>query len=308
MNGIELARVHYETSVRPGLGARPHSAALLGPGSEVLGFDDEVSADHDFGPRVQIFEGDAAGEWFTATLGFDPAAGVSVADWLLTPSQLLASVTRGAVFRDDGGELARRREALAWYPDDVWRYVLAAGWLRYAQEEPFVARAGATGDELGSRIVAARLTRELVRLAFLVERAWAPYGKWLGRAFTELKLSAQLTPLLVEGDGWRDREDRLVAAAEIVAVATNALGLGEPVDPSPRAFFTRDIRVLEADRFTTALCAPIIDPRLRGLLERFGVRHGRIPRIPGTVDQVVDCTDLLGDPPRFRAAAPLLGL
>ena len=32
-----------------------HSAALLGPGSEVLGFDDELSTDHHWGPRVMLF-------------------------------------------------------------------------------------------------------------------------------------------------------------------------------------------------------------------------------------------------------------
>ena len=34
------------------------AAALLGSGSEVLGFDTEMSVDHDWGPRVDLFLGD----------------------------------------------------------------------------------------------------------------------------------------------------------------------------------------------------------------------------------------------------------
>ena len=55
MAGLELARAFYREAVAPLLGSTPHAAALLGPGSEVLGFDDLVSTDHGFGPRVQIF-------------------------------------------------------------------------------------------------------------------------------------------------------------------------------------------------------------------------------------------------------------
>lgn len=79
--------------------------------------------------------------------------------------------------------MTERRDVLRWYPDDVWRYVLAAGWLRIDQEEPFVGRTGGSGDDLGSRIIAARIARDQTKLAFLVERRWAPYSKWLGRAF-----------------------------------------------------------------------------------------------------------------------------
>jgi hypothetical protein len=316
MKGIELARRHYFDDVAPGLTNVPHAAGLLGPGSEVLGYDDEVSTDHDFGPRVQIFSADAGtvAEFFAARLGFDPGAGVTVADWLLAPTQILATLTRGAVFHDPDGELERYRAAVRWYPDDVWRYALAAGWLKIAQEEAFVGRTGSTGDDLGSRLLVARLARELVRLAFLVERRWAPYGKWLGRAFTELKIAARLAPLLdgaLSAPDWRERELMIGRAAGVVAQATNELSLGTPVDPELRRYYERDLRVLGADRLTIALTAEITDPVLRDLIGRMGTfsgAAGSVPHLPGTIDQAVDTTDLLGDPARFRLARPLLGL
>ncbi len=323
MNGIDLARRFYERDVAPRLAGTPHAAALLGPGSEVLGLDDAVSTDHDFGPRVQVFLADpasftAAGvhtvtvaSFFTAQMGADPGRGMTVADWLLTPTQILASLTRGAVFHDPDGDLARYRRRLAWYPDDVWRYALAAGWLKVGQEEAFPGRAGAAGDDLGARIVTARLARELIRLAFLVERTWAPYAKWLGRAFTDLALAAPLGPLLdaaVRGSSWRDRQEAIVSAAAVVAAATNDLRLCPPVDPSPRQFFTRDIRVLDGHRFTVALTGQITDPALRELLSRVGVRHATVGVLPGTIDQAVDSADVLSTPARFRRAGPMLGL
>jgi uncharacterized protein DUF4037 len=322
-SGIDLARGFYQQRVAPLLTGVPHAAALLGDGSEVLGFDDGVSPDHDFGPRVQVFtdrpvtlpdgaEVTTAGRFFAERLGVDPGAGLRPADWLLAPTQLLATLTAGAVFHDPAGELARYRAVLRWYPDDVWRYALAAGWLKVGQEEAFIARTGSTGDELGSRIIAAKLARELVRLCFLLERRWAPYAKWLGRAFGELRLAARMGPLLTAATGagrWPEREAAVSAAASIAAAATNDLGLCPPVDPAVRRFHDRDIRVLGADRFTVALTSAITDPELRALLERVGVRRGEpVGRLPGTIDQAVDSTDVLTSPDRFRAAAPMLGL
>ena len=52
--GLELCRNFYAEVVAPAVGAR-HGAALLGPGSDVLGYDTERSTDHDWGPRCQLF-------------------------------------------------------------------------------------------------------------------------------------------------------------------------------------------------------------------------------------------------------------
>jgi len=59
VRGLDLSARFYDEAVRPILARRfprlEHAAALIGTGSEVLGFDDDVSTDHHWGPRVQLF-------------------------------------------------------------------------------------------------------------------------------------------------------------------------------------------------------------------------------------------------------------
>ena len=57
--GLELSGAFYAEVVRPLLAEvfpqLTYAAALLGPGSEVLGYDSVRSTDHDWGPRLQLF-------------------------------------------------------------------------------------------------------------------------------------------------------------------------------------------------------------------------------------------------------------
>jgi hypothetical protein len=224
--GLELARSYYREVVRPLIDARwpglAHSAALLGQGSEVLGFDTERSTDHDWGPRLQLFvdadgsrDGVASALWaalpatyrglptrfesrrpplvvstpglfFEELLGFDPRGGIGPHDWLGVSWQRLGEATAGAVFHDGLGELEPIRSALRWYPEDLWRYVLACQWQRIGQEEAFVGRCAEVGDALGSAVVTARLVRDVMHLWLLMARRYPPYSKWLGTAFARL--------------------------------------------------------------------------------------------------------------------------
>jgi len=239
----ELCRDFHAAVLAPALNGIPYAAGLLGPGSDVLGFDTDRSTDHDWGPRANIFV--AAGqveaatarieaalpqtyrgwslrigrdgrfaphqvtvgvwpEWLADQLGLDPAGELSPADWLVIPQQRLLEVVAGPVFADPGGVLAAARSRLAWYPNDVWWWLLACQWRRIAQEEAFVQRTAEVGDQLGSAVVAARLVRDAIRLALLIARRYAPYTKWLGTAFARLPqldgLDRQLAALLAAAD------------------------------------------------------------------------------------------------------------
>lgn len=229
-------------------------------------------------------------------LGVDATAGMSVLDWLLTPQQRLLGVDAGAVHADDSGALSELRQALSWYPDQVWRWLLACQWHRLAQEEAFVARTAEVGDEAGSAVTAARLVREMMRLALLLDRRYAPYQKWLGTAFAGGRhpdgLPGHLADALHAPDA-TDRESALAEAHGALARRSNDAARTDRIDPSTRTYHQRPSRVLMADRFTEAWLATVTDPTLRTL-----------PLI-GAVDQVVDSTDVLSTPRTYRRLAGL---
>ncbi|MDQ6602372.1 MAG: DUF4037 domain-containing protein, partial [Chloroflexota bacterium] len=216
IRGLQLSEAYYREAVAPILDASfpglVYAAALIGSGSDVLGYDTPRSTDHGWGPRYWLFLRDddetyraaidetlraqlpqtfrgyptrfsrgadgvllpdspaqhyvliaSLPRFFVRHLGFDPTGEITAVDWLACPQQTLLEMTRGAVFHDGFGALTTARPRLAWYPDEVWRALLAAQWQRLSQEEAFVGRCGEVGDELGSAVVAARLVREIMR-------------------------------------------------------------------------------------------------------------------------------------------------
>ncbi len=358
--GLTLARILFTESVEPLLAERapvlPYAAALIGPGSDVLGFDTARSMDHGWGPRLLLFINDtdietwspkldhlfrsalpatvagfpanfaefeietgtshlvegAEGEpinhgititssrrWLNQRLGVGDTADLDAATWVTLSEQALLEITAGEIFRDDIGAITRVRAELAWYPDDVWRYLMAAQWKRIDQVEPFVGRSGEVGDDLGSQLVAMSLVRDVMKLAFLMERRYAPYPKWVGTGFSGLATAPVLTPHLDRArfaSNWRDREAGLVAAVEILANRHNAMGLTAWVDPKPRPFFDRPFQVMFSARFADVLMASITDPDVLAL-----------PLHLGGLDQYIDSTDAMHAQGLHRAIRKWIG-
>ena len=179
MQGLDISREFYLQHGKPMLEEQfgdvidRIAVGLAGEGSECLGFDDDVSRDHDFdagfclwiteederefGFRLERayaklpkeFMGLKRGKlspvggnrhgvitiesFYTRFLGA-PDAPDSVERWLKTPSCSLASASNGEVFRDDLGVFSEVREKLmAGYPEDIRRKKLAAHTVFMAQ-------------------------------------------------------------------------------------------------------------------------------------------------------------------------------
>jgi hypothetical protein len=351
IKGLDLCEIFYEKAVRPILSEHfpnlVHSAALMGLGSEVLGYDTAQSMDHDWGPRLMLFLTQADCDmhrdgidrvlreelpfeirgyptnfgrhedgtalmvatdsrpihhgvmlltvecFFPYVLKFDPRGDIRAVDWLSVPENHLLMITAGRVFHDGLGQLEPIRARLRYYPRDVWLYLLAAQWRRIGQEEAFMGRCGQVGDELGSRLVAARLVRDLVRLCFLMERRYAPFIKWLGTAFAQLDCAEALSPVLIrvlEAGSWQQREEHLTTAYEFVARMHNDLGVTAPLPAEVSQFHARPFQVIHADRFAEALRGAITDEAVLALPEHLG-----------SVDQFLDSTDALRYLAEFKA-------
>jgi hypothetical protein len=339
VSGLDLAEDYYHQVVRSiteeVLQGRPYAASLIGPGSEVQGFDTARSTDHAWGPRVMIlllrqdlprvgqsldqalsdglpdlFLGyptrfshprapDPAGHCVEVTdlgdlgaiiLGFDPRSQVTEFDWLSTSWQRLREFTAGRVFHDAAGELTAARGRLAWYPLDLWVYVLACQWGRIAQEEPFVGRCLELGDHVGARLLADRLCRDLIHLAMLMDRQYPPYSKWLGTAcngVTAPDLRRGVDAAVETADPF-EAEGHLRDAYIAALRMHNTLGITAPVDPALRQFHDRPYLISDADRVAAALRETITDSALRSR------------PLVGCVDQFVDSTDVLSHPSRCR--------
>ncbi|MFX0168987.1 MAG: DUF4037 domain-containing protein [Candidatus Hodarchaeota archaeon] len=230
-------------------------------------------------------------DFFERYLTVNPLEEMHPIDWVALPEQRLRSIVSGRIFHDGLDQLQPILGKLSYYPHDVWLYLLATQWRRIAQDEPFMGRCGQVGDELGSRLVGSRLVYDIMKLCFLMEKQYAPYIKWFGTAFAQLKSAGMLTPILervFEATSWEDRQEHLVSAYEIVAGMHNDLDITESMKAKVSHFHNRPFLIIGADDFADAIYATIQDEEVLSL-----------PKFLGGVDQFVNSTDVLSKPKRY---------
>ncbi|MGD8586240.1 MAG: DUF4037 domain-containing protein [Chloroflexota bacterium] len=199
--GLELSRRLYLEGVKPVLDeAFPtlhYAAALLGTGSEVLGFDDVMSTDHHWGPRLLLFlpqedQGQTAAQIQRALAhGLPPAIGGYSTHWSQPDpddggNQFLRPARDGPV--DHRVELttiaAFFKRQLAFNVEDE---IEPADWLTFPQQRLQTITAGAVyHDDLGLAAVRRRFSyypRDV--WLYLLAAGWARIGQeehLMGRA------------------------------------------------------------------------------------------------------------------------------
>lgn len=233
MRGLELAERYWREvgapameAVWPGLKGCG-AAGLVGEGSECLGYDDELSRDHDWGPGFCLWLTDedfaahgaelqaayaalpreflgfrrlresghsqgrvgvfAVGGFYARFLGRLPETPLQ---WLAVSDQALSVCTSGRVFQDGPGEFTRIRERLlAYYPEDVRRKRLAAQCAKAAQAGQYNhPRCLRRGDQVAALRALGEFVDSAQAVVFLLNRRYRPYYKWAQRALAGLPI------------------------------------------------------------------------------------------------------------------------
>lgn len=186
------------------------------------------------------------GRFYENTLGVrldentDKRGGVrSVFDseaWLTIAEDKFATATNGRVFRDDLGIFSNiRNELLMYYPDEVWRLRLARAlhdFSQYAQSN--YARMMARKDYVTSSMCVSKGIESAMEIAYLLNRTYAPYYKWMYHGLKDLCVLKGIIPLIDklsvmrnQADAWEvneyspydiNHDDQIVCTFEQIAV------------------------------------------------------------------------------------------
>lgn len=227
MKGMELSKAYFENYGRPMIEKQlsqyaPYIAAgLVGEGSECLGFDDELSQDHDFGPAFclfvpqkiyneagalmqslydqlpQSFMGyqrintpQAAGRigvvpieaFYMKYTGLEHAPQDNM-QWFRIPESFLSTATSGEVFMDNLGEFTQIRNSLkAFYPEDVLKKKLAARCAKMAQAGQYnYPRSMKRNDCQAAYFACSEFVKTAMSAVYLLNGEYMPYYKWIFR-------------------------------------------------------------------------------------------------------------------------------
>jgi hypothetical protein len=249
LNGLAIAREFFSSwgdpylkSHFPDLAGRIAAGRILG--SDVLGGDDEISRDHDWGPQFDLFlsvddyarfgeelsaamnaaapnpwngyrlagSGDknvrveSIPDWFRKFLQMDRLP-TTAADWPPFPFEsTLYFLRHGEIWMDAAGEFTHWRAALHEYPEERLRARLAEECFRvwHHGEYNFVQRMARRRDPLAIAICLGEFVTGVMRMVLLMNRDFTPYWKWLPFEFRKRTAAQPYLGLLEELVSTRD--------------------------------------------------------------------------------------------------------
>lgn len=206
------------------------AAGLVGEGSDCFGFDDEISADHDYavgfcvwlteddfkkiGDKLQneydkLIKSDgrliyrrgvfSINQFYNEILGtnLDYENGASI-DFENINEYQLATAVNGEIFSDEFGVFSKiRSKILGYYPEKIWRRKLAQNihdFSQYAQSN--YSRMMARNDAVTALMCVGKGVESVLDLMYLLERKYAPYYKWKRKGLENTALAEKIFPIL----------------------------------------------------------------------------------------------------------------
>ncbi len=295
IKGLELAKSYYEVYGKSMIHNQfPEyekyiAAGLVGEGSECLGFDDEISEDHDFGPgfciwlpdgvykaigaqmqnsydnlpksyenknRIETFEGQGRvgvlniDDFYKKYIGCTGVPKTNI-EWLLIPENSLCTAVNGKVFEDNLGEFtAIRNELIKFYPRDIFLKKLVARMAVMSQAGQYnYGRCMKRGEFAAAYLACSEFIKAAVSAVYLLNKKYMPFYKWMFRGMEELNLLSDIKVLLEE----------LVLLQDIPENSIKKVNLIETVCIRIREELNRQSIALGKDDFLQNICYEVMD-------------------------------------------------
>ena len=146
INGLALNQLFYEEIVAPILGSHfpelEYSAALIGWGSDVLGYDDLQSTDHNWGPRFQLFLAEQDWEKYRNTIheALNEDLPPEFRGYPTAYSIVIEDVTGPVQYNIDVETI--KRYFGRYLGCDPYREIEAADWLTFAEHKLLAVTSG----------------------------------------------------------------------------------------------------------------------------------------------------------------------
>jgi hypothetical protein len=306
--GVELNRLFFQEVVGPLMAAEfpdlAYSAALIGYGSDVLGYDTALSTDHEWGPRLWLFlDGSEKSELYRMEDTIDPilkqrlpATFRGYSTNFSTRKSADGVRTMDPVEPDDASGLIEHHIDI-WSVDEFLRWELGVDsvdhlsmgdWLTFPEQKLLEMTAGAVyHDGLGQLVP----IRE--------QLAYYPHDIWLYRLAAQWKRIAQEEAFVGRsGDVGDELGSQLVAARLVYDVMRLCFLLERRYAPYSKWWGTA---------FGRLHCAPQVGPQLAAVLAAttWRERERRLARAYETVAQMQN--DLAVAEPQDPASRPYFG-
>lgn len=221
IKGMELCRLYYEEYGKRMIDEKFSdikkymAIGLCGFGSDCLGYDDDISRDHDYGPgfciwlpkkiytqkgqvlqkayqqlpqefmgfqrNISLHGNHRIGvfcidDFFLQILGKWPQ---SLEDWLFIDENALLACTNGCIFDDYYGEVTKIREYLHYYPEDIRIKKIARAIAKMAQSGQYnYLRCLKRNDQVAASLALNEFIDQSLSVTYLLNYQYKPYYKW----------------------------------------------------------------------------------------------------------------------------------